>query len=170
MLQGNNTALKEKIIRFNQEAEERDAQRRAVRAKKPYLNILTTPVEIEALALISESRAKELQMAAINLVNKDLVVAVFDLENEGVKEELKRLEKMGYKPDIFMVSQSGLEHAWSYYRYVTRKAGEVMGSVQLASARIAELKENIKQLETFRKRWKSLIWKRQGLRSLWRLS
>ncbi len=143
MLQNNSTALQEKLIRFNQRAEERDAERRAAKQRRPYLNIVTTPVEIEALRLVPEERAKELKLAAVNLVNKDLIVAVFDLGAAGVAEELARLEKLGYKPDIFVTSIAGLRHAWSYYKYVTGAAGEIIGRVELNVEKLQTLKKEM---------------------------
>src|SRR3989339_126102 len=150
MFQDKATIIAQKLTRFNQGAGERDAQRRAARDGKPYLNLITAPVEIDALQIISEEKAKKMKIAAINLVNKDLVVAVFDLKTEGLEEEFLELRKMGYDLDFFIVSLSGLKHAWSYYVYVAREGGEITRRFFVSKEKIEEFKKNVSTIKYLR--------------------
>ncbi|PIR05005.1 MAG: hypothetical protein COV57_01465 [Candidatus Liptonbacteria bacterium CG11_big_fil_rev_8_21_14_0_20_35_14] len=144
MFSNNNTAVAERLIRFNQEAEERDAQRRASKLKKPYLNLIKTPIEIEALALIPKAVALENRIAVVNLVNKDLIVAVFDLSNPKIEEEVKKIESLGYRVQLFIVSESSLRHAFSFYQYVVKKGDDIVGKVSINAEDIELLKKTIK--------------------------
>ena len=57
--------LKGVLEKARKEAEERDAERRAMKAGALYLNLLTQPVETDALELIPEKTARDAQVAAI---------------------------------------------------------------------------------------------------------
>ena len=150
MLSNNNTAVAEKLVRFNQEAEERDAQRRASKIKKPYLNLVKTPIEIDALALVPKETAESLKIAAVNLVNKDLIVAVFDFSDPKVSEELKRLESLGFNVKSYVVSESSLRHAFSFYKFTTKKSNDLRGKVAINSSDIESLGKSVKTVEDLR--------------------
>jgi len=156
MFQDKATIIAQKLTRFNQGAEERDAQRRAARDGKPYLNLITAPVEIDALQIIPEEKAKKMKIAAINLINKNLVVAVFDLKAEGLEGEFLELRKMGYDLDFFIVSLSGLKHAWSYYVYVAREGGEITRRFFVSKEKIEEFKKNVLTIKSLRERIKNI--------------
>ena len=50
--------IKRKLSQINREAEERDAKRRALKLKFPYLDLSTAPLEVDALGLMSEEAAQ----------------------------------------------------------------------------------------------------------------
>lgn len=147
----NSTYVKQKLVRFNQEAEERDAERRAVRQKKSYLNLVMTPIEVDALALIPEETAKKLEVAAVNINGKDLIVAAFDFEKEEVKEEIKKLENQGFKLKLAVVSKASLKHVLSFYEFVSGKQGEITGKVKIAVERISKFEKELKTIQLIRK-------------------
>ncbi|MDD4761642.1 MAG: GspE/PulE family protein [Candidatus Pacebacteria bacterium] len=147
----NSTYVKQKLVRFNSEAEERDAERRAVRQKKQHLNLVTTSIEIDALSLIPEERAKELEMAAVNLINQDLIVAAFDFNKEGVEGELKKLEERGFKIRPVIVSKSSLRHAFSFYRFVSKKQEEITGRILISGEKIKKFEKDLKTIQIIKK-------------------
>ncbi|MFA5173220.1 MAG: GspE/PulE family protein [Candidatus Paceibacterota bacterium] len=152
----NSTYVKQKLVRFNSEAEERDAERRAVRQKKQHLDLVTTPIEIDALSLIPEERAKELEMAAINLINQDLIVAAFDFEREGIKEEIKKLEERGFKIRPVIVSKASLRHAFSFYRFVSKKQEEITGRVLISGEKIKKFEKELGTIQLIKKEIESI--------------
>jgi len=106
--------IKEKLEQLRREAEERDAKRRADKAGQPYANLITAPINIEALSLIDAETAQKAKAAAFEIKEQKVALAVFDPNNVQTKEVLKKLEQKGFQPSVFVVSLSGLNHIFSF--------------------------------------------------------
>ncbi len=142
--------IKEKLARLEREAEERDAQRRAIKANLSYVNLITAPINIEALALISKETAEKAKVAAVEIKKQKVALAVFDPNSLQLKEVVKNLELKGYQPSIFVVSLSGLKHAWNFYKFVVGKAEQITGKVKIEEKRLVQLESTITSLESIK--------------------
>lgn len=141
--------IKDKLQKIRREAEERDAQKRAKKKNLPYLNIVAAPINIEAIGLIPENEAKILKAAAIDIKNKEIGVAVYDPAALGLGKLIENLKGKGYQTTIFVVSLSSLEHAYSFYKFISEKKSDITGSIGVAKAaglNISEL-NSIKKIE-----------------------
>jgi hypothetical protein len=81
--------VKEKLEQLRAEAEGRDAQRRADKTGYSYADLITSPINVEALALISEETANKAKVAAFEIKEKKVALAVFDPTETGAKTLLK---------------------------------------------------------------------------------
>jgi len=142
--------IKEKLEQLRREAEERDAKRRADKAGQPYANLITAPINIEALSLIDAETAQKAKAAAFEIKEQKVALAVFDPNNVQTKEVLKKLEQKGFQPSVFVVSLSGLNHIFSFYRFIPEKAKEITGSVRIAEKRLLELRDSLTSLENIK--------------------
>ncbi|MEK7635811.1 MAG: GspE/PulE family protein [Patescibacteria group bacterium] len=124
--------IKGKLEKIKREAEERDAQRRAKKNNFSYLNLITAPINVEAIGLIPEKEARALKTAAIEVKNKELGVAVHDPTLPEFKRLTENLKEKGYKVMIFVVSLSSLEHAYNFYNFVSLEKNKITGSVGVA--------------------------------------
>ncbi|MAF79950.1 hypothetical protein CL629_02635 [bacterium] len=145
-------------------AEEEDARRRAKKLNFPYLDLVSVrvPTELKAMELVPEAEARAANLALLQLVRKKLVVAVLNPEDEKAKEILTRL---GAKYDVqtVVVSGTGLEHAWSYYKYLFPKTKKITGSVQIDEKRLSEMHKSISSFEDFAKALQDLSGKTSEL-------
>lgn len=134
-------------MKSRREAEEHDAERRAARLGLPYLNLLSVkvPTELKAMALVPERRARAARLVPIQLAKSDLVVAIFDPEDEKTKAVLKELEGR-FSIRAVVVSISGLEHAWGFYKYITEEGEEISGSVGIQEEALKGIAESVKNL------------------------
>lgn len=139
--------IKEKLIQMEREAEERDAQRRAAKINYPYANLITSPINIEALALIPEDVSRKAKIAAVEIKEKKLAVAAFDPDSSPVQEIINNLKSRGYEPSVFVVSQSGLKHIWSFYKFVAKKQEEITGRIRIEEEKLLKLKEALVSLD-----------------------
>ena len=142
--------IDEKLDKIKREAEERDAQRRAHKNNLPYFNLITAPINIEAIGLIPENEAKAFKTAAIEVKNKEIGIAVYDPSILGFKKIIKSLIEKGYKIKIFVVSLSGLEHAYGFYKFISLEKDKITGSVGVAgevNKKISEI-DSVKKIET----------------------
>ncbi len=158
--------LKDKLMKIRREAEERGAKRRAENNKIPYLNLAAAPINIEALALISEERAKELKAAAIEIKEDKLALAVFDVQLPAIKDLIKELETKKYKLSLFTVSLSSLDYAWSFYKFISEKQKQITGKIEIAPDNFSGLKDGIVSLNKFKETFHSMPMKAANVASV----
>ncbi|MDP2704436.1 MAG: GspE/PulE family protein [bacterium] len=130
--------------------EEEDAKRRAQKLGYPYLDLISTrvPTELKAMELVAEAEARKANLAPLQLIGKELVLAVL---NPGQAETKAILETLGkqFQTRVFIVSAVGLQHAWSHYQYISPKSKQITGSVEIGEKRIQEVYAAISSLGDF---------------------
>jgi len=142
--------IKDKLAKMQREAEERDTQRRALKTGYPYVDLSTTPINTEALALISQETSQKAKIAATELKEKKVALAVFDPSDALAQEVIQKLKSEGYEPSIFIVSLSGLKHIWNFYKFVPEKAEEITGRIKIEEQKLADLRKILTSLENIK--------------------
>lgn len=140
-----NPSIEEKLRDAYREAEEREARERAAKLGLPYLNLATSPIEIEALALLPQDEAKRAKLAIFEKKRNNLVIAALNPTIPEAEKTLKALKEK-YEVKVFVVSESSLNHVWSFYQYVEKERKEIVGSVSPEEARLAELEKTLTDL------------------------
>lgn len=145
----NQSAAQGKLKQMEREAEERDAQRRAKKSGHPYLDVKKTPISIEALALVPEEEAKNAKMAvlAIRHQKQEAVVVAFDPQSKTFLKAIEKLQAKNYKLDIRVASLSSLSHIWGFYKFVSKEAEHITGSIEIAQKKLLELQKKLTSLE-----------------------
>lgn len=153
MAQAKKSVIDLKLAELGREAEEREAKRRAQKSNIPYLDAKTTPINIEALALIPEEKALKAKIALLEIKSqgKELAMAVFDPVLPEAREAIQGLEAKGYKTSLFVVSLSSLRHIWNFYRFVGSEGGKIVGSVAVTEKKIIDLKNKLVSLQAVEK-------------------
>lgn len=144
--------LDERLSKARHAGEESDAERRAASLGVPYLNLVSVkvPTEIKAMVIVKQEDAREAKLVPFQLLHKKLYIGVFDPTLPTAAKIIEDL-KTKYEVQLFIVSLSSLEHAWSYYRYAPDETKEISGQVNIDKDRLAELLEKIKTLEILEK-------------------
>lgn len=140
-------ALQKKLALIRREAEERDAERRAVRSGYPYVDLSRVPVSTEALKVLPETKAKDAKLATIELKVRDVALAAFDPHAPAVQTIVQELEARRYTVKIFVASLSGLTEAWRLYKFVGGNTKDITGKVEIEKQRFEGL---LKKLTTFK--------------------
>lgn len=138
--------LDEQLRKERRKAEERDAERRASQLGFPYLNLISSriPTEIKAMELVKEEDARKALLSPLFMNRKKLTVAAFNPsspEAQAIIDELKKKHEV----EVVVCSLTSLEHALSYYQYVT-SSKEISGSVEINEDNIRALQEKIRGL------------------------
>ena len=128
--------LEELLAKERREAQEREAQRRAVKLGFAYISLATIPVQTKALRLVNDQEAREAKLAAFGLKKNQLSLAVFDPVAADAKKIINKLKVDGYQVEIFIVSLESLNYAWGFYQFVAPEAKEITGKVEIAANRI----------------------------------
>ncbi len=158
--QGGEGQLKSILAKARHEAEERDAERRAGAAGALYLDLATQPVETEALDLLPEEQARAAQVAVIEKKADRIVLVAYDPGTAAAKEVIADLEKKGMKLRVFGVSQTSLDRAWDFYKYVTKKTGPITGRIDVDKERVEGLIKKLSTLALVREEIESFDFKK----------
>ncbi len=126
-----------KLSRIRRESEERTVSRRAAKIGKKYLNLSTTPITIEALAILPEAVAKEAGIVVIEKKANRIAVAAIDPKNAKTEKVIRDLEN-NYGVTVFVVSESSLKYALDYYKFAEKQTEDITGEI---SAKKKEIKE-----------------------------
>ena len=138
--------VQDKLKKMWKEAEERDAKRRAQKNSISYINLSISPISVEALMIIPEDDAKKSKAVAISLREKKVALAVYDPTLKETQELIKKLESKGYKLTIYIISLSGLNYAYNFYKFVAQETEKITGKIGVEE----EIKiKSIKDLRNF---------------------
>ena len=112
---------KKKLEEVRKKEEEDTIKIIAGKYKLPYQNLLTIPIDVDALGIVQEEDARAADLAVVQRVGKNLQIAVRNPEKIEAKKLLKDLERQRYSYNLFMVSRHSLEHAWQVYKQILKE-------------------------------------------------
>ncbi len=146
-------SINDHLNRMHREAEERDARRRADKAHLPYADLKTTPINIEALALIPEAESRDAQAATIELKEKtrEVVLVVVRPDSPKIAAIIENLETQNWKAALCVVSLSSLEHVWNFYKFVPEKVEKITGGIDISNEKLLKLRAQITSLDEMKK-------------------
>src|SRR3989338_946951 len=127
-----------KLKDLHKREEEEVAEMTASRNGLPYADLSFTPVNSDALRIIPEAEARASKIAAIDITDKKLTVAILAPSNPNVETALALLEKRGYELEKTVVSMQSLEKAWSKYKDLSFATETKAGSLEISAESIAE--------------------------------
>ena len=142
--------IKDKLAQMKREAEERDTKRRAEVSGFPYSDLTTAPINIEALALIPEETSRKAKIAVIEAKERKIALVVFDPNEMEAKSVIEKLKSEGYTPSIFVVSLSGLNHVWGFYKFIFAKTEQITGRIKIEEKKLAALRQALVSLENIK--------------------
>ena len=116
----------------------------------PYLDLSRMTIDLDSLKIISEAAAREGQMAVFQSVGKKLQVAVKNPESPKTKEILEELRQKRFEPELFLVSESSLEKAFSRYREVPAFVEVSSGIIDISPERLEGFRQKIKSISAMR--------------------
>lgn len=113
-----------------------------------YVNLVGTPVNTDALRLISEESARNAQVAAFALIDKKVKVAARAPETDKVQAVVDGLKAKGFQPELYITSTQSLEKAWKTYKDLSFAYESKAGSLEISSEEISAIIDQAKSLPT----------------------
>lgn len=140
----------EKLKEMREKEAEDLARVLAQKYKLPYLNLGTTSIDMDALKTISEKKARESRIVVFQKNGKKLNIGVLSPNYEFTQNILKELENEGYKSQLFIVSEIGLEKAWKRYADAPEFTEITEGIIDISSEKLEEFMEKAKTIESLK--------------------
>ncbi|TSC84519.1 MAG: Uncharacterized protein G01um101417_184 [Parcubacteria group bacterium Gr01-1014_17] len=145
-IQFNEEKQKEQLTDLREREERELVQTQAEKAGIPYIDLIPTPIELDALRLVPEVEARAAQISGFAINGKKVSVAAFSPEKQEAKAALKKLAGAGYEVVLFMTERKGLEKAWARYKDLSFAHKENTGSITIASDEVSAQAKNLKTL------------------------
>src|SRR4051812_18191356 len=104
MIQFNEDKQNKEVDELHNRGEEELAQLIARQHNLDYSDLASIPINMDALRLVNEKKAREARLAVFNAVDKNIDVAVAAPENVETKKEIEELRSLGYNISQVVVS------------------------------------------------------------------
>ncbi len=117
----------------------------------PYLDLTAVPINIDSIRVITETEAREAQVAVFNEVDKVLSVGALSPENPKTVEALNKLKAKGYSVELFMVSHASLEKVWIRYKDLSYSFETKSGALDISNDQITEFLSQVQTIPDVQK-------------------
>jgi len=101
----------EKMKKIRQRAEERMVKTFAKKYGLKYINLIGRTINTDALKLIPEERARKANMAAYDIKDKKIFIAMRSPLPKLVQDEIASLKRKGFEVETLLTSMKSLEKA-----------------------------------------------------------
>ncbi len=137
----------QKLKKIKIKSEEKLIKIFAENAGLKYVDLSLKSINTDALKLIPEERAKAGGMAVFDMQDKKVDIALRSPLPQKTQEEIEKLKDKKYKPTIYIASKKSLKKAWSRYGDISYSVKTEKGIIDLSSADIQDVLEEIKILD-----------------------
>jgi type IV pilus assembly protein PilB len=151
--------LQAQLAKLRREGEERAAQKLAEKLGLGYADLSKTPVSLDAIKLISEPSAREAMVASIEIGGQKVAVAAADPESPATKKILDDLAARKFEIRVVVVSPSGLNTAWDFYKFIKPKTEDITGKISVTKEQLDELKTKLATLESVKEMFETMDFK-----------
>jgi len=145
------TKAEDEKIRTMREAEEEDvASLIAERYGMQYANLGASPVDMDALRLIPEEKARATEALAFRKDGPQLSLAVAQPKNEGLKGLVEELESRGLKVTQYLVTKKSFEHGLERYKELSYATASQKGVFSISKEDLDKLSGTVTGIPVLR--------------------
>ncbi|MFW5888096.1 MAG: GspE/PulE family protein [Patescibacteria group bacterium] len=131
---------------------ERQTKQRAQKTGYPYIDLFGYPISSEAIALIAEEEAKEINAVCFYYDGNSLRIGALNPKKEEVREKLEELkEKLHVDGKIYMISKHSFDYALEIYDSLP-KIERIEGGVKIKEEDLRRFRDDIKDYKSLNKK------------------
>ncbi len=138
MVQFDEDKQNKRVEDLRKQEEETLAQTLSSKYGVPYVDLSTTPLDIDALRIVSEAESREANIAVFNEVNKIVSVGALAPQSPKTKEIVQSIKSKGYDVELFMVSETSLKKVWERYKDLSYSFETKSGALDISNEQITE--------------------------------
>ena len=136
-----------RIAELHAQEEERVVQTMAPQYGFEYINLRGYTMNPEAVAVISEKKARAAEVVAFEINKHNLSIATRNPGNPKTQALLAELQSQSYTPIVYICSSASLDHGWKRYDDITNSSAEKKGVFEINAEDIQRLTASIKKTE-----------------------
>ncbi len=111
------------------------------------VNLMSLPIDNDAIRLLTEKDARTLDVGPYKLVGKKVSLAVRSPLAPGALQAKEILEKQGYIVEFVMASEKSIEKVWSRYEDLSFATRTRAGGLDISPDVLIDLSQRIKTIE-----------------------
>lgn len=156
MVDFNDTKQDRQLSDLRSSEEERLVAEQAEKFGIPYASGGSVIVDIGALRIYPEKKARDAEIAPFDISNKTLKIAVFSPNKEKTQKALEEIQSAGYTNEIYMASHKTLNKIWTRYEDLSFSKSSEGGALSISEEQIeksmaqhsslSEVQEELKKL------------------------
>jgi type II secretory ATPase GspE/PulE/Tfp pilus assembly ATPase PilB-like protein len=139
-----------KLHAVREDEEEDLAQILAERHGMQYANLTGSPIDMDALRLVPEEKARAAEAVAFKKDGPHLSLALRSPENEALKALIAELEGRGMKVAEYLVTKKSIDHALERYKELSYAAASQKGVFSISEEELAKLADTVKGIPALR--------------------
>jgi type IV pilus assembly protein PilB len=159
-----NTKINDKLETLKRQEEEELAQMLSSRYGIQYADLTGVNINTNALRLIPEENARKSKIAAFDLLNKKINLAIQSPNKIETQNEIKDLEQRGYLVETFMVSSRSLERAWGLYKDISFAVESKAGTLEVSNEEIEKFIASVQTIGDAKKLIQDIMGMNKGFR------
>ncbi len=117
----------------------------------PYADLTITPINVEALRIVDEAKAREALIAPFSVMARKVEMAVAAPNNQKTIDFIAELKQKGYEVDLHIVSMNSLESVWARYKDLSFSFETKAGALDISNEEINEILKNVRTLPDVKK-------------------
>lgn len=110
----------------------------------PYVNLLTSPIGMEALALAEEQEIKEGMFVPFQRSERIVAIAATDPKNNLLPKFIEKMERNEMKVNLFICSKTSLLRGFEEYKKIPPKIKEISGKIEISAKHLKEVQGKVK--------------------------
>ncbi|MFH0987703.1 MAG: ATPase, T2SS/T4P/T4SS family [Patescibacteria group bacterium] len=155
---------KEALSVLHRQQEEARTRELAIKYDLPYINLVVSPIDLDALSLVTEGKARVGLFVTFQKKGEKIAMATTNPEEKLLVESIDDFKKKGFIVELFVCSMTSLSKTFEEYRKVPLPTKEIVGKIEISHQFLQKIKGEINTIEELRvklrdveKREKSLI-------------
>lgn len=147
MIPNDDPQLKAQLAKIWQQSEERLTQKAAGAAHVRYLDLTKAPIQLEALKIMPEERARQLQAVIIERKGQFIALGARDPKLPALQQFIKELGLRGMtKSTVFEISQESLDYALGFYQFIPKEMAGINTRVDVSPEKVVQLQKELTTL------------------------
>ena len=163
-IQFNEEKQKAKLEELREQEEEGLAQMLSKKYGLPYIDLSTSPINIDAIRVVKESEASDGKIAPFNIINKKVSIALISPNNDKTIALIEELKDKGYIPSLFMASKQSLEKVWDRYKDLSYSMETKGGALDIANEEIQDLIKKVQSSADIKKSIETVLNQKKSYR------
>jgi type IV pilus assembly protein PilB len=149
------------VSELRKEEEEELAQVLSAKYGVNYIDLTTSPINLEGLRLIDEKTSRANRIGVFDRVGQKIKVACVAPENTEVQKIIEGFKAQGLIPTIYMTSTQSLEKIWTYYKDLSYSFETKSGALNIANEEIQKFIASVKSLPDLKKLLEETVTQKQ---------
>jgi len=147
--------LEKKLAEIQQKESEDKYKASARQLNLPYSDLISIPVDTDALSLLSEEEARSANIAVIFKKDSRVIIAAVDPTNPATQKVISRL-KEDREVDIILTNPRSLQNVFKRYQDVKRAEFFEIGAIELKEEELDKLEKEINNTSDLKSRLKKV--------------